>query len=90
VKYLASFDAEAANNAKETQSAETSEAKTPDEKTKLPSIKHLAPDEVKQEIAKYNAIWQGWMYQLPEFRIKNIGKKKADLLKKNDDNKPIH
>ena len=42
----------------------------------------------KQEVEKYNAVWNGWLYQIPEFRIKNIGKKKADLLKK--DEKPIH
>ena len=51
-------------------------------------VTRISADEVKQEVAKYNGIWDGWMYQLPEFRIKNIGKKKADLLKK--DEKPIH
>ena len=39
-------------------------------------------DEVKKEVESYNSRWQNWMYQLPDFRVNNIGKKKADLLKK--------
>lgn len=90
VKYMASFNAETSNVEKDAQSTATAETKSSDDKSKEPAAKFLTPDEVKQEIAKYNAIWQGWMYQLPEFRIKNIGKKKADLLKKHDDNRPVH
>lgn len=46
-------------------------------------------DEVKQEVESYDDLWDSWMYQLPNFRIKNIGKKKADLLAK-ESAKPIH
>jgi len=46
-------------------------------------------DEVNQEVEQLNKRWNNWMYQLPEFRIKNIGKKKADLLKK-EGQAPVH
>lgn len=45
-------------------------------------------DEVKKEADSYNKRWQGWMYQLPDFRVKNIGKTKADLLKKENATSP--
>jgi hypothetical protein len=45
-------------------------------------------EEVANEVEQFNNRWQNWMYQLPEFRVKNIGKKKADLLKKDD--QPVH
>ncbi|WP_455374846.1 DUF4340 domain-containing protein [Kaarinaea lacus] len=91
VKYSASFDQAAANSTANTTAAEGSqETATGDTKATpaKPAVKTMSADEVKQEVEKYNAVWKGWMYQLPEFRIKNIGKKKADLLKK--DNKPVH
>jgi hypothetical protein len=55
--------------------------------TKAP-VELKTAEEVKQEVEKYNALWNNWLYQLPNFRINNIGKKKADLLKKSD--APVH
>ncbi|KPJ91763.1 MAG: hypothetical protein AMJ55_11045 [Gammaproteobacteria bacterium SG8_15] len=45
-------------------------------------------EEVAKEVETFNNRWQNWMYQLPDFRVKNIGKKKTDLLKKDD--RPVH
>lgn len=87
VKYSASYDESAASSSTGTNSPEQPGAASDD--SKAPAASSLkSADEVKKEVEKYNAIWNGWMYQIPEFRIKNIGKKKADLLKK--DNKPVH
>ncbi len=95
VKYSASFNESAATPVANTANAGSAEEKKPSsaedfqgEPAAQPPAKLLSAEEVKQEIAKYNSIWNGWLYQLPEFRIKNIGKKKADLLKK--DEKPLH
>ena len=91
VKYSASFDETAANSSANANAAEGAQEPATDDTKSTPAkppVKTMSADEVKQEVEKYNAIWKGWMYQLPEFRIKNIGKKKADLLKK--DNKPVH
>jgi hypothetical protein len=91
VKYSASYDPSAVSsdampdNTDKKQESESDESKSEPAK---PTAKLLSAEEVKQEVTKYNAIWNGWVYQLPEFRIKNIGKKKADLLKK--DNTPVH
>ncbi|HEY5604051.1 MAG TPA: DUF4340 domain-containing protein [Gammaproteobacteria bacterium] len=43
---------------------------------------------VTREVDQLNKRWQNWVYQLPEFRVKNIGKKKTELLKKDD--RPAH
>jgi len=86
VKYSASFD-ESAVSPVASSPAEDKDAKDA-EPAATQSKPLLSADEVKQEVAKYNAVWNGWLYQLPEFRIKNIGKKKQDLLKK--DEKPVH
>lgn len=90
VKYTASYDeniatasGKAASNTEQQTSTDGENSKPAASTSKLKSS-----DEVKQEVEKYNSIWKGWMYQIPEFRIKNIGKKKADLLKK--ENKPVH
>lgn len=91
VKYSASFNESAIGpTAEPGEPKDKQQTATEDKKSEpqTPAAKLLSAEEVKQEVAKYNAIWSGWMYQLPEFRIKNIGKKKSDLLKK--DNKPVH
>lgn len=86
VKYQASFDDSTASQAGRQPTADE-ESSAGDGKP-ANATKLLSADEVKKEVEKYNAMWKGWMYQIPEFRIKNIGKKKADLLKK--DEKPVH
>jgi hypothetical protein len=100
-KYSAGFNEEAAQRYQETLSQKESAEKS-DEATTTPETPpadpHAAGDqkkvelksveEVKQEVELYNKRWQNWLYQLPEFRVKNIGKKKADLLKK--DQRPVH
>lgn len=91
VKYSANFDESAITLAAKTDSTnDNPETESSNSKSQpsAPPAQFLSAEEVKKEVAKYNAIWNGWMYQLPEFRINNIGKKKADLLKK--DNKPVH
>jgi len=85
VKYSASFD-EAAVTPPTPISEENKDVK--DSSPASPVSKSLSAEDVKQEVAKYNAVWDGWLYQIPEFRIKNIGKKKQDLLKK--DETPVH
>jgi len=64
-------------------------ANTAKESTKQPAPKYNleTPEQVKQEAEKYNARWKNWAYELPEFRVANIGKTKTDLLKKHD--KPV-
>ena len=98
-KYSARFNEEAAKTNQEKLSQQESTEK-PGESTPeaAPADPHAAiskkevdlksAEEVKQEVEQYNKRWQNWMYQLPEFRVKNIGKKKADLLKK--DQQPVH
>ena len=39
-------------------------------------------DQVKAEIASLNQRWKGWVYKLPEFKLNNITKPKADLYAK--------
>ena len=96
-KYGARFNEEAAKSYQEKLATQETSTATPEP---MPTDPHAAAastkkevelksaDEVKQEVALFNKRWQNWMYQLPEFRIKNIGKKKADLLKK--DQRPVH
>lgn len=95
-KYSARFNEEAAkSNQEKLTTLDTSKAtvETPpaDPHAAVSAKKEieLKPvEEVKQEVEQFNKRWQNWLYQLPEFRIKNIGKKKADLLKK--DQRPVH
>lgn len=86
VKYQASFDDGVAAQGDPASTDKSKSSESDDKPAKTSKL--LSPDEVKNEVAKYNAVWDGWMYQIPEFRVKNIGKKKADLLKK--DEKPVH
>jgi len=89
VKYSAAFDESAASSAPVTKDENAAATAVPEDPSRtIPKL--MTPDEVKQEVSRYNAIWNGWMYQLPEFRIKNIGKKKADLLKKEGNPSPVH
>ena len=95
VKYSASYNeavAKAYLEKKSQQGDQTAEppATSDDPHSKPPEepVELKTEAEVKQEVEKYNALWKDWMYQLPNFRINNIGKKKADLLKKND--APVH
>lgn len=94
-KYSARFNEETAkSNLEKLATQETSETvpETPSTDPHAPATKKKvelkSAEEVKQEVAQFNKRWQNWMYQLPEFRVKNIGKKKADLLKK--DQRPVH
>ncbi len=96
-KLSARFNEEAAKNGQDILSAQENAANGDKEAT--PADPHASPakdikpelktpDDVKKEVEQLNSRWQNWMYQLPEFRINNIGKKKADLLKKDD--RPVH
>ena len=98
-KYSAGFNEEAAKRYQETlsqkESADKSGEATPDTSPADPhapgdqkKVELKSVEEVKQEVERYNKRWHNWLYQLPEFRVKNIGKKKADLLKK--DQRPVH
>ena len=49
-------------------------------KKPAPSIDMNTLDDVRAEADRLNQSWQGWVYQLPAFRNKNIGKLKKDLL----------
>ncbi|MGD8571614.1 MAG: DUF4340 domain-containing protein [Gammaproteobacteria bacterium] len=49
-----------------------------------------SPEEVQDEAKSYNDRWNNWMYQLPNFRVENIGKKKQDLLAKEGAAAPVH
>lgn len=82
VKYSASYD--------ESMVSSTVPVSDDAAENKPSSDKLKSAEQVKKEVEKYNGIWSGWMYQIPEFRITNIGKKKADFLKKDHGNKPIH
>ena len=53
------------------------------------SFTPMSEEEVKKEVELLNKRWSNWAYLLPEFRIQNIGKKKQDLLKK-EDAAPVH
>jgi len=97
--YSARVNEEAAKSSQEILSQQESTDKASEVTLEAPSVDPHASsskkkvelkstEEVKQEVEQFNKRWQNWMYQLPEFRVKNIGKKKADLLKK--DQQPVH
>ncbi|WP_455219019.1 DUF4340 domain-containing protein [Kaarinaea lacus] len=95
-KYSARFNEEAAKSnqqklAEQKTSEPAAEPPPADPHAAVSAKKEVelkSAEEVKQEVEKLNRRWQNWLYQLPDFRIKNIGKKKADLLKK--DQRPVH
>ena len=93
-KYSASYNEAAAKAYQEKQSQQSDKTTTPAPADDPHASAAKAPvelktaEEVKKEVEKYNALWSNWLYQLPNFRINNIGKKKADLLKKSD--APVH
>jgi hypothetical protein len=96
-RYSARYNADAAKTYQEKQ-AQQSGAEPPAATEPTATDPHAAPvdkpvelkstEEVNQEVEQFNKRWQNWMYQLPDFRVNNIGKKKADLLKK--DERPVH
>jgi hypothetical protein len=96
-RYSARYNAEAAQAYQEKQAQQKTAAAPPQADSpaadphanaaKKP-VELKAAEEVTRDVEQFNKRWQNWMYQLPEFRVKNIGKKKADLLKKDD--RPVH
>ena len=39
----------------------------------------MTMEEVKTEVTTLNQRWKGWIYKIPEIKLKNITKPKADL-----------
>ncbi|WP_455367058.1 DUF4340 domain-containing protein [Kaarinaea lacus] len=72
-----------------TESAPEAPAADPHGNASKKPVELKTAEEVNKEVEQFNARWQKWAYQLPEFRVKNIGKKKADLLKK-EGQAPVH
>ncbi len=96
-RYSARYNADAAKAYQEQQAQQKntsaaleaeSPATDPHASASKKPVELKTADEVALEVEQFNKRWQNWMYQLPEFRVKNIGKKKADLLKKGD--QPVH
>jgi hypothetical protein len=54
---------------------------TKSELTKKESILKK-PEEVKKEVEEINQRVQGWVYELPKFRVENFSKLKKDLIAK--------
>jgi len=53
--------------------------KNPDALKKKDSLLNK-PDEVQAEVAAFNKRVNGWIYELPKFRVENFAKRKKDLL----------
>ena len=98
VKYSARYDEQIAKTFQNQQSkqekvkkpdspADESKSAAGNESETSPKYKLDTPEQVKQEVDKYNNRWNNWLYELPEFRVTNIGKSINDLLKKHD--KPV-
>ena len=81
------------DKATDTDANKTEETKEPKESKEQasegpkPVIK--TADDVKNEVTRLNKRWSGWVYKLPEFKLKNITKPKAELytIKKQEDTK---
>jgi len=81
------------DKSKETDANKTEETKEPEESKEQtnegpkPVIK--TADDVKKEVATLNKRWSDWVYKLPEIKLKNITKPKAELytIKKPEDTK---
>ena len=67
----------------EEKSAVTGEAKDQDQKTSEPARPKIKPaDEVREEVTAMNKKFEGWIFELPKFKVDNFSKKKEDLLTK--------
>lgn len=82
-RFSASFDPsliEKADSAKqETMAATASE-------TKKSPLRQA--DDVRKEVEELNARWHGWVYVVPGYRVDTIAKKKSELIKVGNKEKP--
>ncbi|MDX1410650.1 MAG: hypothetical protein R3351_00690, partial [Nitrospirales bacterium] len=61
--------------------AETGEAR--DQETSEPAKHKIKPaEEVEEEVTALNKKFEGWIFELPKFKVDNFSKKKEDLLTK--------
>jgi len=67
----------------EEKSVETGEAKDQDQKTSEPAKpKMKLAEEVMEEVTAMNRKFEGWIFELPKFKVDNFSKKKEDLITK--------
>jgi hypothetical protein len=73
-------------SAQDEKTMELKEGGPPTEKSSAPSPKEDSvlkkPEEVQKEVVELNQRLQGWVYELPQFRVENFSQLKKDLITK--------